>query len=159
MSDRQVTVLLPPIIRTTLLTPPVPRLTTLTVGQGPAGAQGASGDLLERIVSTAIGGHRVVVSIGGEIFYADATNDAHRGHVLGLTLNAASAGGTVQIRSSGEVLEPSWTWTVDDPVYLGTNGVMTQTPPTAPSWLQIVGFATATNRLFLDFLPPFILSE
>jgi hypothetical protein len=155
----RVTTLIPPAARTTTLTPPAARVTMLTVGQGPAGAPGLTDNLLVRTVSTAIGGHRIVVSIGGQVAYADAANAAHRGHVLGMTLNAASAGGTVQIQSGGEVLEPTWTWTVDGVVYLGSNGVLTQTPPTPPSFLQVVGFAVAADRLFLNLLPPFILSE
>lgn len=100
-----------------------------------------------------------MASIAADVVYADATQPTHMGKLMGLTLNAASPGGTVEIRSDGEVTEPSWTWTPDQPVYLGTNGLLTQTVPNAGTayFLQKVGFAVAATRLFLTIDPPITL--
>lgn len=101
----------------------------------------------------------MVASIAGDIVYADASILSHRGKLVGLTLSAASAGVTLDIRGDGEITEPSWSWTVDQPVYLGTNGLLTQTVPVKPSseFLQRVGFAVAATRIFLLIEPPIVL--
>lgn len=132
--------------------------------QGPAGAQGAQGisaGAILRTVSTPVGGHRLVVSIAGQVLYADPSNIAHMGKLLGITMGAAIAGGSVEIRSDGEVQEPSWSFVVDQPVYLGASGLPTQVVPSAPgaAFLQVIGFASASNRVLINPFQPITLSE
>lgn len=107
-------------------------------------------------VQSAVSGHKLVSIIGGNMVYADSTNLAHIGKISGLTTNAADAGGTVVISDYGPITESSWTFTPDLPLYVGTNGVMTQTPPET-GFSQIVGYAITSTTIFLNFQPPIIL--
>lgn len=98
--------------------------------------------------ATALGGHRVVIAdAAGQARYPDRTNIAHADAVIGLTVTAASAGTNVTVQTTGDVVESSWNWT-PGPVWVGDNGLPTQTPPTT-GWLQLLGVALGSTRLVL----------
>ena len=135
-------------------------------GQGPAGTPGvpgipgpAGGTTMEFTSTTPIGGHRVLsLNAANEVIYAgnDVAGTAHK--IIGLSLNAASAGDPLNVMHSGEVEEPSWAWNVSLPVYLAQNGLLTQTPPASPALFSlIVGFPTATNKLFVSVREPILI--
>lgn len=130
--------------------------------QGPAGAQGpigpAGGSALPVVAGVALGGHRLVVlNASGQAIYADCTQPAHAGKVLGLTLGAIAAGDNGDVLRSGEVVEPSWNWTLDQAVFLGSNGLLTQTQPLT-GFSLIVGFPVSATKLFVSLREPLILS-
>lgn len=116
--------------------------------QGPPGAPG-TGDADETyIASIAISGHRIVALEEGELRYAtnDSLDDAAL--TLGLSMNAAVMGDDVTVRRAGVVVNGGWSWVAGLPVWLGTNGHMTQTPPTSPAVFSlIVGQAVASDAL------------
>lgn len=124
----------------------------VTVGEaGPAGADGVDGGAeITKTATVALGGHRAVVpdAVGG-VIYADSSTLTHRDKVLGITTGAVSAGASATIRTYGELTEPSWAWTLDEPVFLGLTGLLTQTPPSS-GFVQRVGFPTAATKLFID---------
>jgi len=124
--------------------------------QGPPGPSGQSGgSALTAMAGAALGGHRLVVfDAEARAQYASANNPAHFGAVVGLTLGAAVAGSPVDIQRVGEVVEPSWSWSSGLPVYLGVDGLLTQTPPVAPSFCLIVGFPVTATRLFVSLREP-----
>ena len=129
--------------------------------QGPAGPQGPIGPAASSFVTypadIAISGHRIVRSNQlGRALYADSSTLADANAVIGLTLNAALAGDPVNIQVAGEVQEPSWSWTVGLPVFLGANGLPTQVA-TVTGFQLIVGVATASDRLVLGIKQPIIL--
>ena len=102
-----------------------------------------------------LGGHRLVVlDSSGQAAYADQTNLYHAGRVLGLTTGSAVSGAVATIQTFGEISESSWNWNpVLARVFLSTNGLLTQTPPTS-GFLCVVGFPISATRLFIDVQPP-----
>lgn len=90
-----------------------------------------------------INGHRAVYLVGGEVFHAD--KDVAFNAVLGLSLNAAAIGDNVVVRFAGIAEEPSWTWTEGEPIFLGDDGVLTQTPPGIGSLIELGVALTATS--------------
>lgn len=106
------------------------------------------GSTLERIAGSAISGHRMVASDGTTGVQYAGSNFLDR-IPIGLTLNAAGVGDPLVIKMYGEVTEPSWSWDVALPVYMGEDGVLTQTPPDV-GLLVIVGTPTATDKLFVS---------
>lgn len=116
--------------------------------QGPAGVNGADGGTYAtKIAATALGGHRIVRTVSGtDVGYASNDDVLHGDDVLGMTLGAASAGAVVQVANEQDITEPSWSWTPQEPLYLGLNGLVTQTPPESPAaFALVVGFATSAT--------------
>jgi hypothetical protein len=132
-----------------------PQVTVVVSQQGPPGPPGPPGPAggggahqMTMTAATALGGHRVVIADNtGKARYPDRTNTAHADAVVGLTITSALAGESVTVQTAGDVVEGSWSWT-PGPVWIGDNGLLTQTPPTA-GWLQLFGVATAPNRVVL----------
>ena len=136
---------------------PSTRVVVLGGQQGPAGAQGpqgpAGGEVPEYVAGEALGGHRAVTLLSGEAVYASNTTALHLGRVIGITLGAAVQGDTVQVQPSGTLIEPSWNWNTALPVYLSTNGQLTQTTPTA-GFSLILGFPLTATSLYVDIREP-----
>lgn len=109
---------------------------------------------------SAIGGHRVLtMTPAGELAYASNDDLTAAGRIVGVSLNAASPGGDVSVQRGGEVSEPSWNLDTDLPVYLGVNGLLTQTPPESPAVFSlIVGFPMTPTKLFVSIREPIYLT-
>jgi hypothetical protein len=126
--------------------------------QGPPGPPGRDGSAVgvTAVSSIAISGHRVVLVPATDVQYASNDDPTHVNKVLGLTNNAAAAGDDIEVVTAGEVIEPSWNWT-PGPVYLGLNGLLTQTVPTS-GFIKQVGIAMTATRLLVAFWPPIMLN-
>ena len=139
------------------------RIVVASGAQGPAGRSGAigrtAGNALTVTAGISLGGHRmIVINTSGLAILADASIPEHAYKVLGLTLGAAASGSSVDVLRSGELDEPSWHWTLDAPVFLGQNGLLTQDLPAPPSLFSlIVGFPVTTTKLFVALREPIYL--
>ena len=92
-----------------------------------------------------INGHRVVTRSLGVIYHADKDNLSHQTQILGMSLNAGLISTNINIITMGYVLEPSWSWTPDKPLFLDNNGSMTETPPTTGFLIQVAQSISATE--------------
>lgn len=109
------------------------------------------------IASEDLGGHRIVVAIGSQIAYADNTIAAHSSIVTGISTQAVLSGATLNVTISGEVSEGSWNWSLDKPIFLTANGLMTQTAPNTGFLLQ-VGYPTTITSMIVDIKTAIVLS-
>lgn len=110
--------------------------------------------------AVALSGHRVVTPLpNGTVGYASNNDAEHVAAPLWLTTGAAAPGANVGLLAYGSIEEPSWTWTPGDPIYLGVNGQLTQTPPQSPAALFVgaVGAATGPTTAFIDRQPSVVL--
>lgn len=131
----------------------------LTSGpQGPAGPPGPPGGAtVTKVAGETLGGHRMVVLDGaGDAYYADSTDLTHVDRVLGMTSGAASLGGSVGIQILGEIIEVSWSWTLNQPIFLSTSGQLTQTAPTT-GFSLVVGFPITSTSMVLSIQRAVIL--
>jgi hypothetical protein len=128
--------------------------------QGIPGDPGPPGDgIYTYPASIALSGHRMVTldSTGGAM-YASNDNVTHANRVLGMTTGAADVSATAYIQNFGELVEPTWNWILDTPVYLSTDGHLTQTPPALPAvFTLIVGFPVAATSMFINIQSPIII--
>jgi hypothetical protein len=122
--------------------------------QGPEGISGSEVSIL--IATQVISGHRVCLFESNQLTYCDSANTSHAGKAIGLTLNSATIGGNVSIQKSGEVTEPSWNWVDGAALYIGSNGILTQTP-TSNGFIQKVGYAISPTKIWIDFKESIIL--
>lgn len=97
------------------------------------------------MASTDIGGHRAITAAG--LYADDATLDL----VIGISSGAAAQGDLVEYVASGPMDEGGWNWTPGGPIFVGANGVLTQSEPVGP--LKRVGTAVTSTRLAVDLQP------
>lgn len=131
---------------------------TVVVDEGARGPRGLS-DLfyLNRIANSNLGGHRAVISNeDGTLDYADSSNVGHLGKVLGIIIRATLQGERVDVIRGGLLEFEGWSWDTDLPVYLATNGLLTQNPATT-GFSQILGFAESPTGLFVNLREPILL--
>lgn len=139
-------------------------VTIITAGeQGPRGIQGQPGTAgsahLTYLAAGPLSGHRAVrAAAGGTVTYADQTELAYANAVLGITMHAAEDGAQVSVQFSGEMVEPSWDWEINQPVFLGANGHLTQAVP-ATGVCLILGVATAPTVIAVAIKQPIIFVE
>lgn len=120
--------------------------------RGPAGPPGTMGDSdLDVVAGTVLGGHRVVYYDGLVVRYADHVDEANADKVLGITTQAAEQGGVIRVKRQGLLVESTWSWN-PGPVFLGSNGLLTQASPVTGFILQV---GVAMNATTLDIRPTF----
>jgi len=140
----------------------VDEIQVVSVGEpGPRGATGPAGsgvNTITRPAATALGGHRVVIiNASGKAAYADKSQPTHVYAILGVTTGAAEQDADVEVQTFGEMQEPSFNWTLNQEIFLGANGQMTQTPPSS-GFQRVIGFPLATDTLFIDLNTPVVLA-
>lgn len=123
---------------------------------GPAGTAGEAVDVTGYTAGQALSGHRAVYVSAGALFYADSATAAHAPKVLGVTQNAAAMGGFVSVRTNGLLVEPTWAFAPGF-VFLGANGVLTQTPPST-GFLLTIGVAVEATVLYVQVGEPVLRS-
>ena len=129
--------------------------------QGPTGPAGPAGPTdqitFRRIASGALGGQRMVkANPDGTVSYANTTNIADAGKVLGMTDFAVVDGEEVVIVREGLMQFEGFNFDIALPVYLSDNGLVSQTASVS-GFSQIVGFAENPTSLFLNLREPIIL--
>ncbi len=127
---------------------------------GPQGPPGEARDLIvsDKLAGEALGGHRgVIVGNDNRLYYADQSNLAHFNRVLGITTGAAGENDPASVRVGGIMAEPSWAWDLDKFIYLGENGLLTQTPP-GSGFLLEMGWPVNPTSMMVDIKLPLFLA-
>ena len=83
-----------------------------------------------------VGGGRIIGLDGG---YAIDQN------IAGFSMNAADTGGVIQLVEHGWFEQDYWSWDTSKPIYLGSDGLPTQVPPTTGLMLIVARPATPTK--------------
>jgi hypothetical protein len=127
---------------------------------GLQGPPGAAGDMVltDYLAGEALGGDRVVI-VGDDsrLYYADNTNLAHLFRILGVTNGAADPNAQANVRTGGVMAEPTWNWSLDQFIYLGRNGLLTQIIP-AIGFLIVVGWPITPTKVMVDVKIPLVLA-
>ena len=90
----------------------------------------------------------VTTNSSGQAIYA-SNNTLGNAQVVGITMASASIGEQVGVKTFGPMSDASWNWT-KGPVFLGTNGALTQTAPSGGAIIVQVGRALTATQLFVD---------
>ena len=155
IGDLTIVITPPPAISTTLQ-PPAQTTTTLAVGQGPAGPQGLQGVrgdvVLELVAAATINGHRAIADNGaGQAVHADAATLAHGLAIVGISDGAAALGAVVSARTGGPMHFSGWSW-APGPVFLGLDGVLTQSVPPSAVIALVLGYGNG-EQLTINIQP------
>jgi len=127
--------------------------------QGSQGTQGPQGDPGDSVILTAsgsIGGSRVICNTNGIATYADSSDVGTAHNISGISFNAAADGDPVTVITGGPITEVSWAWAPTLPVYVGTTGLLTQTPP-INGYIRKIGFAQSATTVIVQEFQPIIL--
>jgi hypothetical protein len=120
------------------------------IGIGEPGPAGPDTRFIREIAGEALGGNRVViVDDDSKAYYADRSISSHTNRVLGITTSAVSQDVFVDIQIFGIMVEPSWNWTMELPIFLSTSGVLTQTAPTS-GFILIMGFPVSSSAMMIE---------
>lgn len=128
----------------------------LSSGQLPAPLP-TGGEAAVRVAGETLSALRVVYERNGLVYALDPSDPFSEDvqYMLGVTVTATDAGGTVAVQRSGTIDDPGWTW-AEGLIFAGPGGLMVQTPP-ATGWELVVGFAPSATRLNIDFDEPVLL--
>ena len=97
-----------------------------------------------------VGGHRAITIDG---LYVDSTSETSVGSYLGITTNAAEEDDYVKVQRFGILKDTSFSFTEDEPIFIGANGILSQTVPTA-GYIRRIGWAVSATKINLDPMPP-----
>lgn len=110
---------------------------------------GPSGDaILQRQAGENISALRAVYELNNEVFYLDPADSDHIELLLGISFTSAPAGQLLSVQRSGVMDDSGWSW-IPGPIWLGSNGALTQSPPTTAYDVRI-GAAVSTTRITLN---------
>lgn len=126
--------------------------------QGPRGPQGIPGPVggatTVMVGAAPISGHTAVaLDADGLLIYADCTNPAHIGAVLGVVANAYGAGDSAVVQTSFDISHAGWAFT-PGPIFAGAGGALVQALPPGALFAQVLGYALSATRIHIDVQPP-----
>lgn len=133
---------------------------TVTVPSGqtiaitaPPGSPISTVSTLTLTASTNISGYTAVATSNGQAVTASSSQPAP---VVGIATGGALAGSPLTVQYEGPISDTSWEWTFNQPIFIATNGVLTQTAPTA-GYSQIIGYPINATSLLIDIQAPITL--
>lgn len=103
---------------------------------------------LSRATGEAVSALRAITVQSDGLAYL-ANPDANAFRCLGVSLTAVASGDSVEIQSRGLLADAFFNFDMDKPVFIGSNGVLTQVVPST-GFLFKVGVPIAANTLNID---------
>lgn len=123
-----------------------------------AGVATESDTIIKVNAGTNLGGQRIVVQINGLLDYAYYNNLDHMNKVVGITTASYIAGQLASVQFRGYMEDPSWHWSTDAPIFVGSQGIMTQAVPTV-GFVQQVATVITPVKILINIQEPIWLGE
>lgn len=127
---------------------------------GPRGPQGIPGQpggaSFSDVAAETVGGHRAVRQTSSGLMYASIGDVSHAGRVVGITVGAAAVGGSVTYQAAGKITEPSWNWVGGGDIWLGLDGVLTQSLVPGAAFMQRLGYAIDSTSMWVEVSEPIV---
>ena len=104
--------------------------------------------------ANAISQHQAVAVQQSNVAEAADCTDPSR-VAVGIAVASSAPGAQVSVQYSGKMTNTSWNWTLGQPIYVGSDGLLTQQPPNGPAgYQQIVGYPIAEDALLVEIEEP-----
>lgn len=126
---------------------------------GPQGVPGAVGstNYSSIVAGVVLSSHRVVmVNSQGKLIPASSLSELDAYKIIGITTQSGVADAEIIVQHSGILEEPGWFWDTSLDIFLGVDGMLTQTPPTV-GFSCIIGNVLSPTKIFINVQPPIIL--
>jgi hypothetical protein len=135
------------------------RIASVAAIIGPSGRKGDAGPAGiglngSGIAAEPIGGHRAVYAAPDGLRYASNDSDLSI-DVLGVSRFASAFGEECGFQPSGEMTDPSFSF-LPGPIYLGTQGELTQDMPTS-GWVVEIGIGITPTKILIRVQPPIFI--
>lgn len=118
--------------------------------QGPPGPAGGSVRTYPAGETLSTG--RAVIIHSGAAFYFQHTDVLHHGRCYGVTVTSASTvGADVDIQVGGERSDAAFTFTANKVLWVGANGVISDTLPVGGAIIQKAGISGEDRKMVIDF--------
>ena len=101
------------------------------------------------VASTSLSALRCITTDGSGLAKYATPDSLANAVVIGISTTAANTGENITIKTSGQLTDASWTWT-KGAIYLGSNGVLTQTAPTGGNVIVHVAKAITATTIIID---------
>ena len=127
---------------------------------GPPGLPGTGGggtSGLVAVAGTTISANTAIALVNGQAVPAQSGDVSQAGNVVGISQNGGPAGTLIDIQQLGEMSLSSWNWVLGNPIFVGPNGPLTQTPPTA-GFSQIVGVPISATSISIGLQAPVLIA-
>jgi hypothetical protein len=103
------------------------------------------------VSAIALEANRLVAVVGGLLVYADQSNLNHAYAIVGMTKAPTSPGQAVVLLSEGLASSSSWNWTPGEPIFVGSNGQLTQDADSLTTgFLASAGRVITPQQIYLD---------
>lgn len=133
-----------------------PQFTVVSGVQGAPGIQGipgpAGGSSVQRTAGATLSALRAVYELDGVVRYLDYRDADHVDLLVGVTITSGLIGEPVNIQLVGPLTDAGWQW-VPGPVWLGSQGQLTQAPPD-DGFDVLIGSAVSATRIQLNLQRP-----
>lgn len=101
------------------------------------------------VASTSISALRCITTDGSGLAKYATPDTLANAVVIGISTTSGNAGETITVKTSGQLTDASWSWTKGT-IYLGSNGVLTQTAPSNGSIIVHVAKAITATTIIID---------
>jgi len=118
-----------------------------------AAAEAAKRLEVTRIADEAIAKGKWVTATTGTNVALGQNNIEAKAVVLGIALNTVPLGGTVRVLLFGNYENSAFAYTLNDPLFLGTNGDMVAALPSS-GWISIVARSNGNGSIFVKIEEP-----
>ena len=115
-------------------------------------------DIETVVAGETLSGHRFVTrNNDSKVIRASSTIPDNASAVLGMTKHAVVEDAEVEVLREGVITEAGWTWTTPRaPLFLTTDGLFSQTPP-SEGFVLVVGYVVNTTTIFVKVGYPVFL--
>lgn len=103
-----------------------------------------------------VSANTAVAIVNGKIVPAQSGELVQVGNVLGVSQNGGAAGTVITVQQTGSMGLSSWNWTLGQPIFVGPNGPLTQTPPSS-GFVQVVAIPLTPTSISIGLHAPIIL--
>jgi hypothetical protein len=123
---------------------------------------------VDEIVSAITGGENVDIADGNisavraiyktvnGVKLADDNTSYSEASVIGVSITGALSGDSVKYKTIGKLNDSSFSFPVNDPIYLGSNGALTNTPPTI-GFRTLIGTSNGLGEIQINIQEPIII--
>lgn len=126
--------------------------------QGPKGDQGDAGTVIEAIAGENISALKIVRALNAtDVLKSESNSTFANAKCLGITLTGATSGNNIRIQFFGAVGDASFNFPVNAPLYLTTDGNITDDASLLTVYNTTIGYSLGAGAIFIDLQEPIAL--